>query len=141
MLVLGLGSLLALAAAACEADGTTSGGTSPTAATPEATKGALVTVTGTVEEVFADRAFTLTDATAETGSLETPGDVAVIVGDGDAQVTESERVVVTGTLHSIDVADQIQELEELFGVQIDEEALERFQGQHLIVASRVEASA
>lgn len=149
MLTLVLGASLVLGAAACDdgGDGTASvpdGGTTEETgeATPDAVLGGeQVTVSGTVEEVVAGRAFMLTDATVEEGTATTDGDLAVIVADEDADVSRSDQVVVTGTLHEFDIADEIEEFEDLFGVTLDEDALAQFDGRQVLLASSVETSA
>lgn len=148
MLMLVLSAFLVLGAAACDdagEDTTGVGDDRTTEATGEATTdgilgGEQVTVSGTVQEVVAGRAFTLTDATVEEGTATTDGDLAVIASD-DAGVSQSDEVVVTGTLYEVDIADEIQEFQDLFGVTLDEDALERFEGRQLLLASSVEPSA
>ena len=131
IVVLLLGGVLFLGATACEdAVDTSSTGGTPAADSPDLTTGGeQVTVTGTVEEVVAGQAFTLTDATVEEGTATTDGDLAVISGDQDTAVAPSDRVTVTGTLHELDVADEVQELEDRFGISIDDGILSTFEGR------------
>jgi hypothetical protein len=134
-----LGACLLLAAACGDGDSTV-GGDAPEP-TADAISDALgdgeeVTVTGTVDDVFGDTAFTLTDATFEEGTAGTEGEVMVIVIDG-ADVSESEGVVVTGTLLSVDVADDAQQLDDLFGANIDDEVIALLDDQQVVIASSV----
>lgn len=145
MLALTLGAFLLLATACGDGDTTAGeGAPEPTAETaPDATvgDGEEVTVTGTVGDVVADIAFTLNDATVEEGTVDTQGEVAVLVTEGDADVSESEEVVVTGTLLSVDVADDVQELEDVLGVNVDDEMLEMLallDTQQVVIASSVD---
>ena len=134
-----LGACLLLAAACGDGDGTVGGDASePTAdAISDALgDGEQVTVTGTVDDVFGDTAFTLTDATFEEGTAGTDGEVTVIVTDG-VDVSGSEGVVVTGTLLSVDVADDMQQLEDLFGANVDDEVLALLDDQQVVIASSV----
>jgi hypothetical protein len=138
-LQLTLGTCLLLAAA-CGDGGATVGGDAPEP-TADAIGDALgdgeaVTVTGTVDDVFGDTAFTLTDAIFEEGTVGTEGDVTVIATDG-ADVSESEAVVVTGTLLSVDVADDVQQLEDLFGANVDDEVMALLDDQQVVIASSV----
>jgi uncharacterized protein YlzI (FlbEa/FlbD family) len=137
-LALTLGAFLLLAAACGDGDTTTSEGELET--TPDATlvDGEEVTVSGTVDDVLdviAGTVFTLIDATIEDGTVDTEGEVAV-VSEGDADVSESEEVVVTGTL--FDASDDVQELEDLFGANVDDEMLAFLNGQQVIIASSVQ---
>jgi hypothetical protein len=140
-----LAAFLLLATACGNGDTTVGEGASePTAeTTPDATlgDGEQVRVRGTVGDVIADVAFTLSDATVEEGTVDTQGEVAVIVTEGDADISESEEVVVTGTLLSVDVADEVQELEDLLGVNVDDEMLEMLallDAQQVVIASSVD---
>jgi len=137
-LALTLGAFLLLAAACGDGDTTTSEGAPET--TPDATlvDGEEVTVSGTVDDVLdviAGTVFTLIDATIEDGTVDTEGEVAV-VSEGDADVSESEEVVVTGTL--FDASADVQELEDLFGANVDDEMLAFLNGQQVIIASSVQ---
>lgn len=137
-----LGALLLLAAACGDGDTTVDeGGSEPTAeTTTEATlgEGEEVTVRGTVDDVIAGTVFTLTDVTVEEGTVDTEGGVAVITTEGDANVSESDGVVVTGTLLSVDVSDDVQELEDLLGADVNEEILALADDQQVIIASSVD---
>ncbi len=89
------------------------GGSEPSAETTgDATlsDGEEVTVRGTVDDVIADAAFTLTDVTVEEGTVDKEGEVTVIATEGDADVSKSEGVVVTGTLLSVDISEDLQRL-------------------------------
>lgn len=144
ILVLLLGVFLTLGATACDddtgsvSDGDTSEDVSD--ATPDALVGEDVTVSGTVQEVVAGRAFTLTDATVEEGTATTDGDLAVIATEEDVDVSPSDQVVVTGTLHDVDIADEVQEFEDLFGVSLDDDAIAQFEGREVLIATSVETS-
>jgi hypothetical protein len=98
-----------------------------------------VTVSGTVDDVLdvsAGTVFTLTDAAVEDGTVDTEGGVAVIVTEGDTDVSESEEVIVTGDL--FDASDAAQELENLFGANVDGEMLAFLDGQQVMIASSVD---
>lgn len=134
-----LGAVLLLAAACADGDAPIGGGPTAETTAGEALGGeGEVTVRGTVDDVIADMAFTLTDATVEEGTLETDGEVAVVVTDGDADVSESEAVVVTGTLFSFDVSEGAQELQDLLGANIDDEVLALLEDQEVVLASSVD---
>jgi hypothetical protein len=146
MMVPVLGGLLLLGAVACEnTNGSSSdpnGGT-----TQEATEspdlslgGEEVTVSGTVQEVVAGQVFTLTDATVEDGTAATDGELAVVATDGSVDVSASERVTVTGTLHEVDVADEAEQLEDLLGITLPREVLAQFEGREVLIASSVQAA-
>lgn len=145
IMMLALGGVLVLGAVACD------DGASDTSAVDDATEttepspggmldGEQVTVSGTVEEVLAGRAFTLTDATVEEGTATTDGDLAVLVSDEDAGVSQADQVLVTGTLHEVDVSEQLEDLEDLFGIRLDEDVVAQFEGRQLIIASEVETT-
>jgi hypothetical protein len=142
-LVLMLGAFLLLAAACGDGDTTVGGGASesPAETASDATlvDGEEVTVSGTVDDVLdviTGTLFTLTDAAVEDGTVDTEGGVAVIVTEGDTDVSESEEVVVTGSL--FDASDAAQQLEDLFGANVDDEMLALLDGQQVIIASSVE---
>lgn len=139
-LVLMLGALLLFAAACGEGNATGGEGapkpTGVTASDATLGDGEEVTLRGTVDDVIAGMVLTLTDATIEQGTVNTEGEVAVIVTEGGADVFESEEVVVTGTL--VDVSDGVQELEDLFGTNVDEEMLAFLDGQQVVIASSVD---
>jgi len=142
-LALTLGAFLLLAAA-CGDGETTVGEGAPESPAETASEGTLVdgeevTVSGTVDDVLdviTGTLFTLTDAAVEDGTVDTEGGVAVIVTEGDTDVSESEEVVVTGTL--FDATDAAQQLEDLFGANVDDEMLALLDGQQVIIASSVE---
>ena len=142
-LALTLGAFLLLAAACGDGDTTVGEGApeSPAETASDVTlvDGEDVTVSGTVDSVLdvsAGTVFTLTDAAVEDGTVDTEGGVAVIVTEGDTDVSESEEVVVTGDL--FDASDAAQELENLFGANVDDEMLAFLNGQQVIIASSVE---
>lgn len=141
-LALALGALLLLAAACGDDDPPVDDGApEPTAETAQDStlgEGEDVTVRGTVDDVVAGVAFTLTDATVEEGTADAEGEVAVIMIEGDSAVAESEEVIVSGTLLSLDISDNVQELETLFGADVDDEILAFLDGQRVIVASSVD---
>src|SRR5215216_7562160 len=123
-LALTLGAFLLLASACGDGDTTLGEGApeSPAETVSDATlvDGEDVTVSGTVDDVLdviAGTVFTLTDATVEDGTVDTEGGVAVIVTESDTDVSESEEVIVTGDL--FDASDAAQELENLFGANVD----------------------
>ncbi len=139
MVLLTLGASPLLAAACGDGDtGIGGGATADTTAGDALGAEGEVTVRGTVDDVIADMAFTLTDATVEEGTLETDGEVAVVVTEADADVSESATVVVTGTLFSVEVSEDAQELQDLFGVNIDDEVLSLLEDQEVILASSVD---
>jgi hypothetical protein len=140
VLALLTGALLIVGTVACD---DTAGTTEPTSEdSPDITlDGEPVTVSGTVDEVVAGQAFTMTDATVEEGTATIDGDLAVLVTDEDADVSPSDQVVVTGTLHQLDLADEAQELEDLLGVSLDDDVIAQLEGRDVLLASSVDTSA
>lgn len=53
-------------------------------------------------------------------------------------MSASDQVTLTGTLHEVDIADEVQEFENLFGVTLDPDALAALEGRQLLLASSVE---
>src|SRR5215211_5292125 len=119
-LALTLGAFLLLAAACGDGDMTVGEGGAPESSAETASDatpgdGEEETVSGTVDnvlDVITGTVFTLTDATVEDGTVDTEGGVAVIVTESDTDVSQSEEVVVTGTL--FDASDAAQKLQDLF---------------------------
>lgn len=63
---------------------------------------------------------------------------AVIGRNITATVSASDQVTLTGTVHEVDIADEVQEFENLFGVTLDPDALAALEGRQLLLASSVE---
>src|SRR5215216_2701257 len=142
-LALTLGAFLLLAAACGDGDTTVGEGapesSAETASDATPGDGEEVTVSGTVDnvlDVITGTVFTLIEATVEDGTVDTEGGVAVIVTEGDTDVSQSEEVLVTGTL--FDATDAAQELQDLFGANVDDEMLAFLDGQQVIIASSVD---
>ena len=142
-IALTLGAFLLLASACGDGDTTVGEGApeSPAETASDVTlvDGEDVTVSGTVDDVLdviTGTVFTLTDAAVEDGTVDTEGEVAVIVTEGDTDVSESDEVVVTGDL--FDASDAAQELENLFGANVDDEMLAFLDGQQVMIASSVD---
>ncbi len=96
---------------------------------PESFVGEQVTVSGEVNKVVGNNAFRI-------GGKDLGGEPLLVVSSKRSNVSQDELVEVTGTVREFDLA----ELENDFGVDLDDDAFTRFEGEHVIVADNVDRS-